>query len=243
MTRLSDDVIAPEQSSVLRIEHGAAATSKKKKSFLKISTITNKRGRHANLGCHGEEGVSFWGCLFTRKLLQHHGNDPVPFPLQQADRQVHSFSHILSKQGLVWFTECFIFLFWEASQGHFLSEDCESLRRRKQNRSRKHVGPDTSWTTQMIYSNDHRRTKKRMISFHLRVNMKHCVRHWDYQCFLTDPFDSEWRIHSTKVQSDRTWWVLIDGLWISLTTLCVLHCSDLNFEVRSLTTCHWNVQR
>lgn len=150
MTRLSDDVISPEQSSVLRIEHGAAATSKKKKSFLKNSTITNKRGRHANLSCHGEEGVSFWGCLFTRKLLQHHGNDPVPFPLQQADRQVHSFSHILSKQGLVWFTECFIFLFWKASQGHFLSEDCESLRRRKQNRSRQHVGPDTSWTTKMI---------------------------------------------------------------------------------------------
>lgn len=150
MTRLSDDVISPEQSSVLRIEQGAAATSKKKKSFLKNSTITNKRGRHANLSCHGEEGVSFWGCLFTRKLLQHHGNDPVPFPLQQADRQVHSFSHILSKQGLVWFTECFIFLFWKASQGHFLSEDCESLRRRKQNRSRQHVGPDTSWTTKMI---------------------------------------------------------------------------------------------
>lgn len=54
--------------------------------------ITNKRGRHANLGCHGEEGVSFWGCLFTRKLLQHHGNDPFPFALQQADRQ-GSFIH------------------------------------------------------------------------------------------------------------------------------------------------------
>lgn len=189
--------------------------------FLTNSKITNKRGRHANLGCHGEEGVSFWGCLFTRKLLQHHGNDPVPFALQQADRQVHSFSHILSKQVLVWFTECFIFLFWKASWGHFLSEVCESLRRRKQNRSRQHVGPDTSWTTKMISLTSE---SKRIINDYLTIIIindhsvfiwvwiwKHHVRHWDSECFLTDPFDSEWRIQTTKVQPDRTRWVLTDS--------------------------------
>lgn len=96
---------------------------------------------------------------------------------------------------------------------------------------------------EQTYNNDTEGKRKESSVFIWEWIWKHYVRHWDYQCFLTDPFDSEWPIQSTKVQSDRTRWVLIDWLWISLITLCVLHCSDLNFEVCSLTTCHWNVQR
>lgn len=55
------------------------------RTLLHAQTKEKDGGRHANLGCHGEEGVSFTGCLFTRKLLQHHGNDPFPFALQQVD--------------------------------------------------------------------------------------------------------------------------------------------------------------
>lgn len=58
-----------------------------------LISYTNEHGRHANLCCHGGEGVPFRGRLSTRKLLQHHGNCPLAPPLQQADRQVHSASH------------------------------------------------------------------------------------------------------------------------------------------------------